>query len=239
MRFRLAWGFVVIGSALPLACATAVVNDSVDDDGGGSALPDASTSGSDAYGGSTDAAKEAAVDAGPSCTDGGTACGAACVDTTKDLKNCGGCGKACVGADAACTGTGTSAGCSAVLHASALIDGESQLVIQGSTAHWHHIDHSPPGLWNGNDAPTVLDGVNWTPTWSTGTSCTNCDSSSTTVTPLAAKPQTVTLKAIGRDSLTITQQPSAANGYTLIIDFNDDSSGGGANYEADVLYQTS
>ncbi|MEO8878720.1 MAG: hypothetical protein ABI461_24230 [Polyangiaceae bacterium] len=217
------------------ACATATLNE--DSDGGITAQqPDASTHvdyGGDAGHESNDAA--ATAESGIACGDGGTACGTSCVTTSSDLENCGACNVVCVGADASC---GASE-CKATLHVNALIDGESQLVIVGNTAHWHHLSYSTPGSWNGNNAPTKFDTTNlWYPTWPGG-SCTSCDSSNTaTVTPLAAKAQTVSLVSSGRDSLTISQQPSATNSFTLIVDFNDVSTGGGAYYEADLTYVT-
>lgn len=49
-----------------------------------------------------DAAKDSStIDAGPTCGAGQLACGGSCVNTEKDVNNCGACGKTC-GSDEAC-----------------------------------------------------------------------------------------------------------------------------------------
>lgn len=97
-----------------------------------------------------------------------------------------------------------------------------------------------PGLRNGENYATTVNGVDWFPVWPTddeNRSC-NCDSTSTTVTPLANHAQTVVLSTIaGRGTLAIASQPTAANGYTLTVNF-DDPAAKADWYEATIMYAT-
>jgi hypothetical protein len=124
------------------------------------------------------------------------------------------------------------------LRVEAFIDGLSQLVIQGTTVHWHHLKSSAPGRWApfssppvaGNE-PTRLNGVSWQPVWpdqngsppARNESC-DCDSSATQVAGLPSAPTHALVKvAQARDHVTVTQPPTAANGYTTIVEFSDQS----------------
>ena len=122
----------------------------------------------------------------------------------------------------------------------AWIDGRSQLTIRGNTAQWHHFDFTAPGREGGN-FPTIINEASWFPTWpdvpdGANVDC-DCDSSVfTNVIPaLGLVDQTVALNIIqARDSVTIIQQPAAANNYELIVEF-DDNSFGGADWYIIVL----
>lgn len=127
------------------------------------------------------------------------------------------------------------------------IEGQSQLIIQGNTAQWHNLSYVAPGYeapYGDPPAPTYLTTKNmktmaWTPgAWSNGTSGdTTSDKFTGLSAPLAAVEQTVTLTANHvRDMAAIIQQPAAANGYTLIVDFDDTSSGGAYWYEVSLEY---
>jgi|WetSurMetagenome_2_1015567.scaffolds.fasta_scaffold22406_3 hypothetical protein len=128
----------------------------------------------------------------------------------------------------------------------AWIDGESQLIIQGNTVQWHNLSYTAPGYRIPGEPPeptslTTADmgTVAWAPTtWSNGTSGDTTSEQFTDLNaPLAAVDQTVTLEAIDvRDAATIVQQPAAANGYTLIVDFDDSVSGGAYWYELSLAY---
>lgn len=129
----------------------------------------------------------------------------------------------------------------------AYIDGYSQLVIRGNTVYWHHIGSDAPGRWsvdNHND-PTILNGVEWYPTWpdipdAANRDC-NCDSSMFTgLTAALPDNQRFALNLIqARHSAYISQQPSTDNNYTLIIDFDDGPPGGAEWYEVEVAIDTS
>jgi hypothetical protein len=130
----------------------------------------------------------------------------------------------------------------------AWIDGESQLIIQGNTVQWHNLSYTAPGYRIPGEPPEPtylttagMGTIPWAPeTWTNGTSGDTTSEQFTDLNaPLAAVDQTVTLEAIDvRDAATIVQQPAAANGYTLIVDFNDSVSGGAYWYELSLEYAT-
>jgi hypothetical protein len=157
-----------------------------------------------------------------SCDAGLAACGSACVQTTTDLANCGKCGNTCPGAAAATCAAGQ---CKATLRVRAFIDNLSDLVLTGSSLHWHHLVGAAPGRWSGQNLATYLNTSPWMPAWPAlgeNRYC-NCDSQvSTQVPPLAARAQTVALQVVaGRGSITIAAQPSTANAYALRVELND------------------
>jgi hypothetical protein len=129
----------------------------------------------------------------------------------------------------------------ATVTVSAYIDGVSSLVIQGDTVHWHHSDWAAPGRWDENDYPTTINGINWTPTWpseGSNESC-NCDSSSISglFTALPASAITVHLNSLNSPGqVTILEQPSLSNGYSLIIQFDDYYRGGASWYNIELSY---
>lgn len=127
----------------------------------------------------------------------------------------------------------------------AFVDGRSQLIIQGSTIHWHHFDFEAPGRWRfgGGSKPTFLNQVAWVPTWPDTPDSTNefcdCDSSSYYCIPsLAGINQSVLLKVVeGRGSVRIVQQPDTKNNFTLIIELDDNSLDGADWYEVHLNYK--
>jgi hypothetical protein len=123
----------------------------------------------------------------------------------------------------------------ATIRVEAFIDGRSRLIISGNTAQWQHFEAAAPGIPQnpGENYPTIINSVNWAPTWSLPdpSNCGGCTSSVFTgVCPgLSAVTQTVTLNRIQyRQSVDIIQQPSAGN--PLIVEFNDNNYGGAAWY---------
>lgn len=124
----------------------------------------------------------------------------------------------------------------------AYVDGRSHLIIQGNIVHWHHLDFVAPGRHQGADEPTALNGKAWLPTWPDVPDPENgdcdCDSSSFAgIPPLADQSQTVALDLIAaRDQVTIIQQPDQSNGFTLIVEFNDNDLGNPDWYEIGLTY---
>lgn len=104
------------------------------------------------------------------------------------------------------------------------IDGRSELRIQGQSIWWHHLEFEAPGMW-GDDQPTFLNGEEWWPLWPLDElAFCNCDSTKEALLsePLKSDGATISLSSImGRGSVQIVQQPSAGNGFTARIEFND------------------
>jgi hypothetical protein len=138
----------------------------------------------------------------------------------------------------------------------AFIDGRDQLIVQGGTLQWDHLDFAAVGrnsAGNGNE-PTVittslngvtqLDHFDWYPSWPEPPPAEIRYQALSSVfsgllPALPSTAATVTLNVISaRDSLSIYQYPTAANSNTLILDFNDDQSSGPAWYDALVTVTT-
>jgi hypothetical protein len=128
------------------------------------------------------------------------------------------------------------------------IDGRSDAVIQGNTIDLRNLDYAAPGRWNGSNQPTTLTygsaSVAWMPSWPDQPTPENrfCDCNSSVYTGIpgrAPHDQTVqlTIKQ-ARYMASITQQPSAANNYTLIVEFNDDPPPGPDWYDVVLTYQS-
>lgn len=126
----------------------------------------------------------------------------------------------------------------------AFVDGRSQLIIQGSTIRWHHLDSEAPGRWSfgGGSKPTYLNQIAWQPTWPDTPNSTNelcdCDSSSYYCIPsLAGKKQSVFLQVVeGRGLVHIVQQPDTDNDFTLIVELDDNALEGADWYEVNLTY---
>lgn len=127
------------------------------------------------------------------------------------------------------------------LRVEALIDGESHLIIKGSTLHWKHFIYAAPGRWNFVIDPIKLNGLDWYPDWpdipdTENRSCNGCESSSTQL-PIAVPrvPSTATWTGVQvRRDQGIVQAPSAANDYELIVLISDYGVGGAAPYIVDI-----
>ena len=127
------------------------------------------------------------------------------------------------------------------VHVEAWMDGVSQLVITGNTLRWHHIEYAAPGREDPANYPTKLDGVDWFPVWpdepdAENRDC-NCDSSTysglTSAVPhVPATPMLTIIQA--RQMPSIVQAPTAANGYTLIVELDDAGPGGSAWHIIDI-----
>jgi hypothetical protein len=102
---------------------------------------------------------------------------------------------------------------------SAQIDGHSQLIIKPDQVYWQHLLYARPGRHLTN-LPTLLSTCGWFPQWPDANDSGPARSASLPVT--ASLTTNITLaKELGRGSVEVVQQPTMANGYTLVIDFND------------------
>lgn len=123
------------------------------------------------------------------------------------------------------------------LRIAALVDGRSRLLLKDGTAQWHHFDFAAPGRHFFLHEPTVLNGVEWFPTWPDEPNAENrdCDCFSDVFGALdPVMPDqafTVTLRILrGRGETTVVQQPTKDNDFTTVIEFNDNPQPGPAWY---------
>jgi hypothetical protein len=133
------------------------------------------------------------------------------------------------------------------LRIQAYIDGKSTLVLQGKGIHWYHLDFSAPGREGYVNNPTIIktsQWVDWYPQWPDGfgyevRDC-HCSSSSYTAIPALAKQvQTVSLKVTNaRGTVKILKQPTAANKYLFVVEFNDDPQDGADWYDITLKYKS-
>lgn len=117
----------------------------------------------------------------------------------------------------------------------AYIDGRSQLIFKGNTVQWYHMDWVAPGRWGGADEPTYIKGVPWYPWPSIGDYwfcyCYS-DIFERLFPSIAHADMTIELEGVvSRGQTQVVQYPSAANDYTLIIEFDDNSQEGADWYE--------
>jgi len=134
------------------------------------------------------------------------------------------------------------------------IDGQSLLLIQGNTLQWQNVSFCAPGqhtnscgdsnlpttITTTDNGVTVMSAYQWYPTWPSGNSGSVDSSIFAGLDPgLPATALTVALTVEeARESLTIDQQPTAANGYQLVLDFDDVNEGSSAYYEGQLSFTT-
>ena len=123
----------------------------------------------------------------------------------------------------------------------AYVDGRSQLILQGNTAQWYHLDFAAPGRHEFVNEPTYINGAAWYPTWPDVPDAENrdCHCYSSVYTglnpPLPAVYTEGNIDASRiRGTLTVLESPHAANGYRLVIELDDNAWGGPAWYEITI-----
>jgi parallel beta-helix repeat protein len=129
------------------------------------------------------------------------------------------------------------------INITALIDGRSQLIISNSTVQWYHIDWAAPERLFPHDEPTYINGLPWYP-WPEPGEYRDChcysDVFSNLYPPLPRENISLELNKIkGRGEVNTIQYPSSNNGYTLIIEFNDNPFGGDDWYEVEIQFEVS
>jgi hypothetical protein len=116
----------------------------------------------------------------------------------------------------------------------AWIDTTDYLYVHGNTLQWEHNTSGAPAGTHGGDEPTVIsstingatemDNVNWDQTWPSPLPSDAYSSTFTSLDPplstTGSEFATVS-KISGRGTPSIFQEPSAANGDTLIVQFTD------------------
>jgi hypothetical protein len=134
-----------------------------------------------------------------------------------------------------------------VYKVSACIDGEDELIIHKATLQWRHIGFDAVGQSTNCDTNTMsidttlrgehVSSTSWQPIWQSTPAESGALSSVYTALnpPLPSSSMNVTLSSIqARNSISIAQLPTAANDWTLKLDFNDVSSLGAGIYSATV-----
>jgi hypothetical protein len=113
----------------------------------------------------------------------------------------------------------------------ACIDGSDWLYVQGSSLWWVHRNYDKVGQHSdcGGFTYTVVDGNNWSHSWSGNT--TNTYTAMATGLPSTGTVTVSVSKSQGRGNISVTQQPNTSNGYTAAVLFDDDGPGGAATYE--------
>lgn len=110
------------------------------------------------------------------------------------------------------------------------IDGHSQLTISGRSARWFHIDFAAPGRHNGQNNPTIINGIKWFPGWPQPGENRDCHCHSSTFRNVRPR---VPLQADGFSVEAVSCRDSCSASYSdgvLVIDFNDDPSASDAWY---------
>lgn len=135
-----------------------------------------------------------------------------------------------------------------IIRVEALIDGRSQLTLSGNTAQWSHFHFVLPGKADGRDEPTIINGIDWFPIWTgdcntcvlnVDPDCSTCSSNTfnSVIPGLPSEDMTTDLKIIeSRNQVNVVQSPNSSNGYTLIIEFDDNLPPGAEWYIVDIYY---
>jgi hypothetical protein len=126
-----------------------------------------------------------------------------------------------------------------VIKIQAYIDGRSRLAIRSNTARWLNLEYNVPGVHGTTSRPTIINRSMWFPTWTKDPAGTGSLSDEFThvTPPLPLTPMTATVKPItARGQISIIQQPTADNQYTLIVEFDDSVAAGAADYVAEISF---
>jgi len=137
----------------------------------------------------------------------------------------------------------------------AWIDGEDLLYITPTTLHWDHLyfcvvghwgppgTNLPTGLFTGKASPNAQY-LSWIPQWPSCAVTCSCGygTDSSTFKPEFPLPSQYALtdltvtKAPSGGAVRVYQYPSADNGYTTIIDFDDNPLGGAHWYQVRLTF---
>ena len=133
-----------------------------------------------------------------------------------------------------------------IIDIQAHIDGRDHLILKGDTIQWHHFDFSAVGRHIGSNAPTIVNGIQgtsheWLPIWpSPPPDEIRFEAFSSVLQgvmpsiPSDGVPWQVE-KVFGRGEVSIIEQPTLANDFTLIVEFNDNPIGGSTFYGVILL----
>jgi hypothetical protein len=128
-----------------------------------------------------------------------------------------------------------------IIDIQAHIDGRDQLILKGDTIQWHHFDFSAVGRHIGSNAPTIVNGIQgtsheWLPIWPSPPpdeirfeAFSSVHQGVVPSIPTDGLPWQLE-KVFGRGDVSIIEQPTLANDFTLIVEFNDNRIGGSRFY---------
>jgi len=137
------------------------------------------------------------------------------------------------------------------IHIRAHIDGRSRLILDDDTAQWQHFNHAAPGRIRCNSGnpiqATYIDGLEWWPEWPDIPNCENRGCGGCYSDIKSGLPQTIPdteriasiIPIAVRGTCSIIEHPNAANGYRVVVEFNDNPTGGAAWYEVELVLQAS
>ena len=128
-----------------------------------------------------------------------------------------------------------------IIDIQAHIDGRDQLILKGDTIQWHRFDYAAVGRHIGSDTPTIVGGIQavseeWLPTWpSPPPEEIRYEAFSSVLQGVIPSIPSDGLpwqleKVFGRGKVTIIEQPTFANDFTLIVEFNDNREEGSTFY---------
>ncbi len=127
-----------------------------------------------------------------------------------------------------------------VIKVGAYIDGRSQLRIRGNTAQWHHLEFIVPGKFGGGERPTLIDGQRWMPKWPKELETdlyTDSDTFNRIASPLPRAAVEATIRQLkGNGLVSVIQQPTESNDYTLVVEFDDHDHPGASDYVAEIHF---
>lgn len=127
-------------------------------------------------------------------------------------------------------------------------DGIDDLILQGNTVQWHHIDYVIPGMEAGHNDPTwitttldgttVLDQYPWYPNWPEGGNPGVYSDSFTGLTPSLAGASMIAFEVIqARGDAYCAQTPNAGNGFTSIVTLDDGPEESADYYDVKMTYE--
>lgn len=134
------------------------------------------------------------------------------------------------------------------LRVSAFIDGRSRLVLSGSQVRWFHLDFSAPGRLGTDDGerdsqPTLIDGLEWWPTWpdvpdseNRDCGCGTVDAWTDLAVPVPQGASTAIVTPVGemRGAARVIEQATVANDFAVVVELDDNQTAGGTTYVIDI-----
>ena len=127
-----------------------------------------------------------------------------------------------------------------VIPIEAHIDGRSRLEFTPTSVQWLHLDFAAPGRHAPLELPTIINNEEWYPLWPDVPDKENrdclCYSGKLSYTAPWTSTDTISLQIIeARENVSIIESPTSQNGGKLVIEFDDDLTGGYAWYRINLV----